>query len=50
METHKFKKPTLVQKSGKGTLVLANEIDIKSGILKHDVPPEYQRLYKEKTR
>jgi len=50
MKTNKFKKPTLVQKSENGTLVLKNEIPVKTGLVKNDVPLQYQSLYIDKTK
>lgn len=50
MKTNKFKKPTLVQKSENGTLVLKNEIPVKTGLIKNDVPLQHQSLYLDKTR
>jgi hypothetical protein len=53
MKTNKLEKPTLVQKqkSEKGNiLVLKNEIPVKTGLIKHDVPLQYQSLYIDKTR
>lgn len=49
MRTNKLEKPTLVQKSEEGTLVLKNEILIKTGRVKNDVPSQYQYLYIDKT-
>lgn len=51
MKTNKFRKPTLVQKSENGEyLVLKNEILVKTGLVKHNVPLQYQSLYIDKTR
>jgi hypothetical protein len=50
MKTNKLEKPTLVQKSEKGTLVLKNEIPIKTALVKNDVPIQYQSLYIDKTK
>lgn len=47
MKSHGFKKPTLVIKSG-NILVLKNEVSIKTGLIKHDVPPEYRYVYTDK--
>ncbi len=49
MKTNGLKKPTLVQKSGDGTLVLKNEIIVKTMLVKH-IPAEYQSLYADKTK
>jgi len=48
MKTNKFKKPTLVQKSESKTLVLKNEIPIKT-ILVKNIPSQYKSLYIDKT-
>jgi hypothetical protein len=48
--TNNFKKPTLVQKSEKNTLVLKNEILVKIGLIRNDVPPQHKRLYIDKTQ
>lgn len=50
MKTNKLEKPTLVQKSEKGTLVLKNEIPVKTGLIKNVVPLQYQSLYTDKTK
>ncbi len=50
METNKFKKPTLVQKSENKTLVLKNEILVETGLIHNKVPKQYQYLYIDKTR
>lgn len=50
MKTNKLEKPTLVQKSEKGTLVLKNEIPVKTGLVKNVVPLQYQSLYTDKTK
>lgn len=50
MKTNKLEKPTLVQKSEKGTLVLKNEIPVKTGLTKNVVPLQYQSLYTDKTK
>lgn len=51
MKTNKFKKPTLVQKSeDKTSLVLKNEVPIKTGLIKNLVPLQYQSLYLDKTK
>lgn len=51
MKTNKLKKPTLVQKSEDGEiLVLKNEILIKTGRMEHTVPVQYQSLYIDKTK
>jgi len=50
METNKLKKPTLVQKSENGEiLVLKNEVPVKT-ILINKVPLQHQSLYMDKTR
>ncbi len=49
MKTNGFRKPTLVQKSENGDiLVLKDEIPIKTILLK-DIPTQYQSLYIDKT-
>lgn len=48
MKTNKLKKPTLVQKSETGILVLKNEITVKT-MLVNAVPTQYQSLYIDKT-
>jgi len=48
--TNKSKSPTLVQKSKEETLVLKNDIVVKVGLIKNDVPTQYQSLYIDKTR
>lgn len=50
IKTNKFSKPTLVQKSNNNTLVLKNEIIVKTGLIKNIVPVQYQSLYIDKTR
>lgn len=51
MKTNKFEKPTLVQKSEDGTiLVLRSEVEIKICIVKNDVPFQYRYLYIDKTK
>lgn len=50
METNRFNKPTLVEKSKNKTLVLKNEILVKTGLVKNDVPIQYQSIYIDKTR
>ena len=50
MKTNKFKKPTLVQKSENGTLVLKNDIQVKIGLVKNDVPIQHQSFYIDKTK
>jgi hypothetical protein len=50
MKTNRFKKPTLVQKSENNTLVLKNEIMVKTGTIDNDVPLQYQYLYNDKTK
>ncbi|MFA5925600.1 MAG: hypothetical protein WC831_01590 [Parcubacteria group bacterium] len=50
MKTNKFEKPTLVQKSEDGNiLVLKNEILIKTMLI-NAVPTQYQSLYKDKIK
>ena len=51
MKTNKLKKPTLIQKSEDGDyLVLKNEIPVKTGLVNHNVPVQYQSLYIDKTK
>ncbi len=51
MKTNKFEKPTLVQKSEDGeSLVLKNDIEVKIGLIEHDVPLQNQSLYIDKTK
>ncbi len=51
MRTNKLKKPTLVKKSEDGkSLVLKNDVPVKTGLVKHDVPIQHQSLYVEKTK
>ena len=49
MKTNKLEKPTLVQKSEKGILVLKNQIPIKRKLVK-EIPLQYQSLYTDKTK
>lgn len=49
MITNKFSKPTLVGKSNQ-ILVLKNEILVKTGLIKNDVPMQYQSIYTDKIR
>ena len=49
MRTNKFSKPTLVQKSEDNTLVLKNEILVKTNIIKN-IPLQHQSLYIDKTK
>lgn len=50
MKTNRLNKPTLVQKSENRTLVLKNEILVKTGLVKNDVPIQCQSIYIDKTR
>ena len=51
MGTNRLKKPTLVKKSEDGQiLVLKNEIEIKTGLIKNEVPSQFQYLYIDKTK
>ena len=50
LRTNKLDKPTLVQKSENGTLVLKNEIPIKTALIKNEVPSQHQSLYIDKTK
>ena len=50
MKTNILNKPTLVLKSENKTLVLKNEILVKTGLVQHDVPIQYQSIYIDKTR
>lgn len=50
MKTNKLKKPTIVKKSENGKyLVLSNEILVKTGLIKNEVPSKHQYLYIDKT-
>ena len=48
IRTNKFKKPTLVKKSGE-ILVLANEVIVKTELITN-IPAQYQSLYIDKTK
>lgn len=51
MKTNGFKKPTIVKKSEDGSsLVLTNEVEVRVGLVKNDVPVQLQRRYYDKTR
>jgi hypothetical protein len=50
MKTNRLKKPTLVQKSEKETLVLTGEVPVSIGLINKNVPPQFRSLYLEKTR
>ncbi len=49
LKTNKYNKPTLVQKSENNTLVLKNEIPVKT-MLVNAIPSQSQSLYIDKTR
>jgi len=50
MQTNKLKKPTLVQKSEEGNiLVLRNDIPVQTILIKN-IPSQYQSLYIDKTK
>src|SRR3989344_1656593 len=50
MKTNKFQKPTLVKKSKDGILVLNSEdVSVKTGLVKNDVPIQHQSRYIDKT-
>lgn len=49
MRTNKLNKPTIVNKTKDGILVLRNEISIKT-LLVRNIPTQYQSLYVDKTR
>lgn len=49
IKTNKLRKPTLVQKSEDNTLVLKNEVPVKTELVKN-IPYQYQSLYIDKTR
>lgn len=51
MKTNKLKKPTLVKKSETGNyLVLTNEVQVITGLVKNVVPIQFQYLYIDKTK
>lgn len=50
MKTNKLEKPTLVKKSRDNNLVLKNDIVVKTGLIRKDVPSQYQSLYIDKTK
>ncbi len=51
MKTNRLGKPTLVQRSEDGKiLVLKNEVPVKADLIKNIVPPQHKPLYIDKTR
>ncbi|MDO8557275.1 MAG: hypothetical protein Q7R98_02315 [Candidatus Jorgensenbacteria bacterium] len=50
METNGFKKPTLVKKSNDNILVLNNEVVVKTGLIRKNVPTHLQYQYTDKTK
>lgn len=50
MKSNTLEKPTLVQKSTEGTLVLKNEVQVKTGLVNNDVPSQHVYLYIDKTK